>query len=94
MFDSLKQWFDGVMLHQYVMFYPLIGWVAFMLLLLIVLPSVDAWKRRRKPVKATRPVKTITKACISERNTARIAQARQQRLTERAERFRALHKEK
>lgn len=91
MFDSLKQWFDGIMMHQYVIFYPLIGWVAFMLILLVILPSIDAWKRRRKP--PVKPVKTITKACISERNTARIAQARQQRLTERAERFRALHEE-
>lgn len=94
MFDSLKQWFDGVMMHQYVMLYPLLAWAAIMLLLFIILPSVDAWKRRRKPVKATKPVKAITKACISKHNTARIAQARQQRLTERAERFRALHKEK
>lgn len=89
MFDSLKQWFDEIMTHQYVALYPLLAWAAIMLLLFIILPSVDAWKRRRK-----QPVKTITKACISKRNTARIAQARQQRLTERAERFRALHKEK
>ena len=90
----MKEWFDGVMMHQYVIFYPLIGCAIFMIILTAVLWTNDSRQNRIHARNMARIKELNSRSYISKRNTARIAQARQQRLTERAERFRALRKEK